>query len=212
MSYNKNFKEICLTQWEEWESKYYEVLEKKGGEDLIILEDKKTDIEKKISNSCDFITKDDLMAIVNWKFKKGKPRFSLMKYLKNNQELEIEEKSKMAFSKASNGDIKGAIETLSELKGVGPATSSAVLSIYKPELFCFMDDELIEMFSPRKREYSLKTYLLVNRRCKEIAEEIGNGWTCYRIGRALWVSSKLGDIQKTDRKTTEPVKKRVRKC
>lgn len=52
----------------------------------------------------------------------------------------MESASKRAF--ASLPDLSKAVSELTVLKGVGPATASAVLAAYAPELAPFMSDEV----------------------------------------------------------------------
>jgi hypothetical protein len=70
-----------------------------------------------------------------------------------------------------------------------------------------MDDEVIECLYDGKRGYTLKIYLEVNDRCREIASQLnmarkerkddsegssssssssGGGWTPCKVGKALW--------------------------
>ena len=143
-----------------------------------------------------FITKEDLLAVVNWKFSVGKPRHALMKHLKSNTETSVRENSSAAFAKARNAGTKtalamtkNALEDLINLKGVGPATASAVLALVRPDLFAYMYDEAIECFLP-KRTYTMSTYLTLNTHCTEIASKLGHGWTTSRVARALWTAAR----------------------
>lgn len=183
------------------------MLRKKGGQKLVELDRQRTALgtlgdgnEKKL-----FITKSQLLDIViPWKFAKGKPRNALKPLLQSNSEMSVEDCSKRALEVADRADnskpenqseqqelIKEAIDELCKLKGIGPASASAVLSIFYPNLFAFMDDEVIEALYDGKRGYTLKIYQDINERCREIstslnAIEHGKSWTVYDIGRALW--------------------------
>lgn len=159
------------------------------------------------------ITSSELYQVVEWKFAKGKPRHALWKFLKANTEQTVKSCSRRAFAKVRHpssvntnnddndededdiddegDDIKSAINELTNLKGVGPATASAILSLYRPDLFAFMDDEIIECLYLSKRGYTLKIYLEVNSKCREIARTLGRGWNGRRVGRALWTAAQL---------------------
>mmetsp|Transcript_25907 Transcript_25907/g.40216 ORF Transcript_25907/g.40216 Transcript_25907/m.40216 type:complete len:286 (-) Transcript_25907:28-885(-) len=156
------------------------------------------------------LSKDEFMSVVQWKFAKGKDRSAfLMKHLTKNSDAEIQDSISTAFEIAdtipmnSNDDdndhndsariIKNSIKALTKLKGVGPATASAFLCLYRPDIFCFMDDEVIETFCG-KRVYTLKVYVEMNEECRRVARTLGNDnntWSVYRVGRALWTSAKL---------------------
>ena len=168
------------------------------------------------------MTKDQLLnIIIPWKFLKGKPRNALKPLLQSNSEEDVIRCCKAAFqfadklvdenkntndnNKKSNEQyIQESIQSICNLKGVGPATASAILSIYNPQHFCFMDDEIIECLYDKKRGYTLKIYMEVNERCAEIARMLndccssgdegggkggGEGnelWTPASVGKALW--------------------------
>ena len=63
-----------------------------------------------------------------------------MNFISSLDDQEIEAVSKASF--ASLPDLKSAITTLSSLKGVGPATASAVLAVFAPDVAPFMSDEV----------------------------------------------------------------------
>uniref|UniRef100_A0A7S2L4Q6 Uncharacterized protein n=1 Tax=Leptocylindrus danicus TaxID=163516 RepID=A0A7S2L4Q6_9STRA len=124
-----------------------------------------------------------------------------------NSDAEIQDSISTAFEIAdtipmnSNDDdtndstriIQNSIKAITKLKGIGPATASAVLCLYRPDIFCFMDDEVIETFCD-KRVYTLKAYVEMNDECRRVAHILGNdnnAWSAHRVGRALWTSAKL---------------------
>jgi hypothetical protein len=146
------------------------------------------------------ITKKELMDIViPWKFAVGKPRPALLGQLRSNSEQAVQTatQSGIAFARkiatASNGQddvnnyMQKAIEAIAELKGVGPATASVVLSLVRPDIFCYMYDEVIDCFLP-KRTYTLKVYLECRSKCQEQADLLG--WTPEKIARTLWTAAR----------------------
>jgi hypothetical protein len=172
-----------------------------------------------------FITKEELLTIVQWKFAVGKPRHALMKLLTSNSEAFVKESSAAAIAKANsiitippyqnNNDdvpsdedddlqeqqIKGALQELMALKGVGPATASAILTIVRPDVFCYMYDEVIDCFLP-KRTYTLPTYLRTNRECRDLARRLpltlspqpqssASSWTTASVATTLWVAARV---------------------
>ena len=138
------------------------------------------------------MTFEQLCTVMKWKFSKGKSR-PLWKHINANSEESVQQYSKIAFSKVfenvNESSISAAINELSNLKGVGPAGASAILSLFRPELFVFMDDEVIECLYEGKRDYTLKVYTIINNKCKEIALQLGEDWNSRRVGRALWTAA-----------------------
>lgn len=155
--------------------------------------------EGNTDNVENYLTKEDLLMVVQWKFSVGKPRHALMKLLISNSEATIEKQSKASFARArqipNNGaTIKQAMEDLMELKGVGPATASAILALAEPEIFAYMYDETIEAFLP-KRSYTIPIYTSMNDYCAEIAAALAandseSDWTPARVARILWTAAR----------------------
>ena len=178
--------------WEKIGARYDDMIAEKGGKKLKDLDQFCEELAKtKLRGEGAAITKDDLLMVVEWKFAKGKPRYALMKHLNSNTESSVLEASRKAFAASSGGNAKDAINEMCVLRGVGPATASAVLSLHRGDLFSFMDDEVIEAIYDGKRGYTLKIYLEVNSRCAELAKELGEDFTPRGIGRTLWTAARL---------------------
>ncbi|KAG7359728.1 hypothetical protein IV203_034826 [Nitzschia inconspicua] len=151
------------------------------------------------------LSKKDLLLVVQWKFLVGKPRQALLKHLNANTEHSVQQHSTAAIQLArsiptftagtndrsdAKAEIKQAIEALTNLHGVGPATASAVLSLVRPDVFAYMYDEAIESCG-LKRTYNMTTYLAVNEHCQSVADKLGiRAWTTARVARALWTASR----------------------
>ncbi|CAH0480598.1 unnamed protein product [Peronospora belbahrii] len=107
-----------------------------------------------------YITHEELQRLMEWKLKKGKWRPQLMKFIMSLSEKEVEKASREAFETLKAGDLRTATEALCVLKGVGPATASAVLAAYD-ESVPFMADEALDaiagIIGPRK--YTLPHFL-----------------------------------------------------
>ena len=160
-------------------------------------------LQEKKGKSSSCISKEELLEIViEWKFAVGKPRRALMKFLHSNSDNDVQTYSTNAISKAKaillpadetkkldDDRIKEASQELTLLKGVGPATASAVLTLVRPDVFCYMYDEVIDCFLP-KRTYTLPVYLEINRECRNIAKQLP-GWNAARVARALWVAARI---------------------
>lgn len=209
--------------WERIEAQYSTMILGKGGSKLSELDNFCESLGKKLREDQYTLSKADLLEVINWKFTKGKPRHALKKLLNSNSEEDISQAWNAAAAN-SRSNAKCAIDSLSLLKGVGPATASAFLSLYNPENFAFMDDEVIECLHEGKRGYTVKIYLDINEKCITIANTLG--WTPRRVGRALWTAARIqasgGDdltvqdshdssICKSPRSTTPKVNTRTRK-
>lgn len=177
--------------WSTTELQYDEMLEAKGGKELVDLDRYCQDLLVPNMQQNKHITKDELLKIVQWKFLKGKPRHALMNHLRANTPKSVQDHSKAGMDFADQGDPEGAITEIAKLRGVGPATASAVLSLYRPDLFAFMDDEVIECLYAGKRGYTAAIYRNVNDRCKDLAGKLGCDWNPRRVGRALWTAARI---------------------
>ena len=168
------------------------------------------------------ITRDELFLIVNWKFKVGKPRNALWKYLKANTAASVKEHSAIAMQhilysrKHENthghwvfwgASLKSALQALTQLQGVGPATAAAVVSLVAPNNFAYMYDEVLDCFAP-KRTYTLPTYLSMNTTCHDIATILNNknptprDWTPARVARSLWIAARANAYELHDHTVT----------
>ncbi len=228
-----------IDSWEVASSHYDAMLVAKGGARLVELDQRRKDLAadwRMISTSAVTMsmTKDQLLnIIIEWKFLKGKPRHALKPLLRSNSEASVIAASKLAFAAANaipkrtvevTTDAHLAINHLCELKGVGPATASAVLCLIRPDAFAFMDDEVIECLLPnKKRGYTLGIYTEVNDRCREIADELNlamtrrrkrrktkvdekesdgshseEEWTSCRVGKAIWACAIMSATKDED--------------
>ncbi|XP_074282437.1 uncharacterized protein LOC141606955 [Silene latifolia] len=115
-------------------------------------------------------------------------------------ELEIQLKTqKGSFQSASQkaflslpDDLSKAVSELTVLKGIGPATASAVLAAYAPDVAPFMSDEAMEAVLGHSKDYSLKQYLLLAGKLQEKAKELNSDdepFTASDVERALWCSA-----------------------
>jgi hypothetical protein len=146
--------------------------------------------EKWKSMDIPYCTFDDLVLIIEWKFKRGKPR-PLWKLIRSNDNDSVINASRSAFKKMNNDDVKGAIDDLIVLRGIGIAASSAILSLYRPDLVVFMDDEVIECLYDGKREYTMKVFNIINSKCQEYSTVLGNSWNPRKVGLTLWTAARL---------------------
>jgi hypothetical protein len=93
---------------------------------------------------------------------KGKFRPGLQKYVDALTDSVVRDTTTRAFRHAAAGRLRAAIEALCELKGVGPATASAVVSVLHFDS-PFMADEALEAFVGT-RTYTLAEWEELRRR------------------------------------------------
>lgn len=166
-----------------------------------------------------YITTSELSDVMRWKLTRGKWRPRLLDFVSALDESVVKSASEKAFQ--SLPDISKAVSELTALKGVGPATASAVLTAYAPDVAPFMSDEAMEAALGNCKDYSLKQYLLfadkLQKKAKELSAE-GETFTPSDVERALWscaVGAKLLSSQsdpdpKVTDKTKNPKRKRKR--
>jgi hypothetical protein len=156
-----------------WESNNLEDWRKVVGEYYDILRDHKVfELEKWYQQTLpstikaqEYLTKEQGIKLIQWKGTRGKFRPALVKYAKDQDDAALRERSKEAYQiLASVKDaecintarIMEALCKLTLLRGVGPATASAILSAIDPRV-PFMSDEAL-LVCLGKREYTEKAY------------------------------------------------------
>ncbi|XP_004498943.1 uncharacterized protein [Cicer arietinum] len=161
-----------------------------------------------------FITTDELSKLMQWKLTRGKWRPRLLDFVSSLDNAVVKCASEKAFE--SLPDISKAITELSALKGVGPATASAVLAAFAPHLTPFMSDEAMEAALGSSKDYTLKQYLVFANKLQEKAKELSSedaSFTPSDVERALW-SCAIGKSlapQKNQDSKTNPNKSSKRK-
>ncbi|XP_065880899.1 uncharacterized protein [Euphorbia lathyris] len=149
-----------------------------------------------------YLTTPELSKLMQWKLSRGKWRPRLLDFVSSLDEELVKSVSQKAFD--SLPDISKAISELTILKGVGPATASAVLAAYAPDVAPFMSDEAMEAALGSSKDYTLKQYLLFVDKLKTKAKELSSNddlFTPSDVERALWscavqVKSRPGVDQK----------------
>ncbi|KAI1082023.1 DUF1479-domain-containing protein [Whalleya microplaca] len=85
---------------------------------------------------------DDVKMLVDWKLRHGKFRPTLMKLVSSNDQTFVEQTIQNAMKEYwVNPDTPRALDTVTKLKGVGPATASLLLSVHDPDRVIFFSDE-----------------------------------------------------------------------
>ncbi|KAG0351381.1 hypothetical protein BG005_009166 [Podila minutissima] len=87
------------------------------------------------------IDSSELCKLMSWKLKRGKFRPNLAKLAASNADSVVKAASQKAFALIASSSLKAALAEMSSLKGVGPATASAILCAAAPEKVPFMADE-----------------------------------------------------------------------
>lgn len=77
------------------------------------------------------MTHEELVQITKWKLTRGKNRRQLLDLVRINTELAVKQTTQKAFRKIPN--LSAAISALTNLKGIGPQTASAVLCAGFPD-------------------------------------------------------------------------------
>ena len=144
------------------------------------------------------IDRNDLMKLIDWKGKRGKFRPALVAYARDQHEAALKTASAAAYKLLAEKTSKHldqktlteALNPLLELRGIGPATASAVLAAYDDRVM-FMSDELLEELHG-KREYTLKSYIALFDELQGIQKTLMRGedarWLSLRdMERAVFV-------------------------
>lgn len=121
---------------------------------------------------------------------RGKYRPQLLDLVRINTELAVKSTSKKAFRKLPN--LSGAITALTNLKGIGPATASAILAAAFPEQAPYMADEsMLSTPGVEATDYTLAEYLNYAERIKTCTEQLAekdpnSTWTPHKVELVLW--------------------------
>ncbi|XP_006651771.1 uncharacterized protein LOC102722948 [Oryza brachyantha] len=137
-----------------------------------------------------FLAKPELVRLLQWKLSRGKWRPRLMDFVKGLEDAVVESASRKAF--AALPDLRKAITELTALKGIGPATASAILAAYAPDAAPFMSDEAMVATLGNAKEYTLKQYLAFAEKLQTKSKELssrGEIFTPSDVERALWCSA-----------------------
>ncbi|KAH0494905.1 hypothetical protein TgHK011_008484 [Trichoderma gracile] len=84
---------------------------------------------------------DDVKMLVEWKLRHGKFRPTLMSLVSSNPPSSSQTIQFAIKFYANSKDAGSAIRMLSELKGIGPATASLLLSVHDADNVIFFSDE-----------------------------------------------------------------------
>ncbi|XP_015919372.1 uncharacterized protein [Parasteatoda tepidariorum] len=204
------FTKATPEQWNYVLSQYKEVLKekaskrtKKGGpEELIRLDTWYQEQLPKIiqSRKPPHIVHEELIQIVKWKLMRGKFRPRLTDLVRINTETAVLQTSKKAFRKKPS-ELSQAITALTNLKGVGPATASAILAAAFPDNVPYMADEsMLSTPGIEATDYTLAEYLNYAEHIKKCTERLQSldpksHWTPHKVELTLWTHYLARDLK-----------------
>uniref|UniRef100_A0A098M168 CG2446 CG2446-PC n=1 Tax=Hypsiglena sp. JMG-2014 TaxID=1550645 RepID=A0A098M168_9SAUR len=182
------------TSWEAVLNVYQDVIEAMGSKKkkLIALDQwYQEELPKILAGRKEkYLTKEELLKLMEWKLTRGKFRPRLQQLVAANPSKIVEEQTRKAFHQLP--DVEMAVKDLNELKGVGPATASAILAAGAPEIAAFMADEVMETLPGLGPvQYSLKHYLLYMDKIQSCVKKLNKGnttetWTAHLVEKCLW--------------------------
>jgi hypothetical protein len=178
------------------------------------LKEKVEILKKEKDEDITFLTSEEFVKIFEWKLTRGWFRPMLMDFAKSNAEELVNEKCRDAFLKISNciqdvddakqarqnkgkllGCLKEAIDVLSSLKGVGPATASAILSAAFDDVPFMADEAVMQVLSSKsKLKYTAQEYsefaekIIEAYKADEDSSRFG-GLSFRDMSDAMWASS-----------------------
>lgn len=153
-----------------------------------------------LSNKIDdkgFISGKELSRVVRWKLARGKWR-PLQKMVDGNKNAEVVKASRNAFKSLSENLIDQALKDLCVLRGIGPATASAVLAAASPDRVPFLADEAYEAVPGfGQRKYTAKAFKEFRGALEGHAVKLSSlddmKWSPELVGRALWAEAKISE-------------------
>ncbi|CAM8936540.1 unnamed protein product [Rhodiola kirilowii] len=205
-------------QWKLELSSYSDRLKSLKNPDLISLDEfYRIDLPSLIENRNPnpYITASELVELMKWKLKRGKWRPRLLEFVSALDDEVVESASRKAFEALP--DVSKAVSELTVLKGVGPATASAVLAAHAPQVAPFMSDEAMVAALGSAKDYTLKQYVKFSSKMQEKAKELSSNdltFTPSDVERALWsaaIGKKLNSSAPDDDANTTSTKSSKRK-
>ena len=139
------------------------------------------------------ITHAELVNVTKWKMKRGVWRERNRLLVEGNAPALVKKISMDAF--AAIPDPRKPVDLLSQLAGVGPATSSGVLACVAPSIYPFFD-ELVAAQIPRlgKVAFTAAYYQRYAEQLRQRTERLQKScahhtWTAHDLSQSLWSAS-----------------------
>ena len=140
-----------------------------------------------------YITRAELINVTKWKMKRGVWRERNRLLVESNAPTVVKKISTEAFHAIP--DPRKPVDLISQLAGVGPATSSAVLACRAPSTYPFFD-ELVAAQIPGlgKVAFTASYYLRYADQLRQRANRLQKmcahrEWTAHEVSQALWSAS-----------------------
>lgn len=130
------------------------------------------------------INLEELARLTEWKMARGVWRARNLALVRGNDPKVVEDVSALAFSKVPHP--ASPIAQLTKLEGVGPATASAALAAFAPEVYPFFDDLVAGQLDLGPVAWTSSYYAKYADALRRIAEDLGEDWTPVRLERAIW--------------------------
>ena len=187
--------EASCAAWDDARASYRDVLLASGGDRLLALDrwyhqDLPREIE---ARSPAHVELTELVRAVEWKMHRGVYRARNLALARANEAEVVTMASREAFAAVPHPTEP--IARLARLKGVGPATASALLSAYRPDVYPFFDDVVAtEIPDLAPVGFTLKGYAAYAERLRQRAALLAVGcpagrWTAHALGCALWAAA-----------------------
>ena len=140
----------------------------------------------------------------------GKFRPTLMKLVTSNDPSFVKSNVKSAIDAyRTNKNPHAALDTLTKLKGIGPATASLLLTVHDPENVIFFSDEAFHWLCCGGKvdviRYNAKEYQMLQRAAKGLMTRLDVSAT--DLEKVAYVLMNEGDEGKADSKKAKPAKK-----
>ena len=140
------------------------------------------------------MTLKQLERLMIWKLRRGVFRPTLMGLIRRNENKSVVELTEAGF-KAAHLNVEEGIDVLCQLKGVGPATASAILSVYLPTEVPFMSDEAMDAVLGLPRLYTKAQFIQYQKALKNKYEKLGSTWSPATIEKTLWCAAMLSKFK-----------------
>jgi hypothetical protein len=140
------------------------------------------------------VTLEELTRLTEWKMARGVWRAPNLVLVRSNPPSVVQEVSAAALALVPH-PTKPIALLAKELKGVGPATASAVVAAVRPDVYPFFDELVAEQVPGLgKVAWTMGYYARYAEALRELAAGLGGEWTAATLERALWakVGGKVG--------------------
>ncbi|KFA75005.1 hypothetical protein S40288_02216 [Stachybotrys chartarum IBT 40288] len=154
---------------------------------------------------------DAIKRLVEWKLRHGKFRPSLMNLVSSNDAETASETVRAAFAtyQKDPSNLSAALDILCQLRGIGPATASLLLSVYSPSQVIFFSDEAFYWLCNNGErgpiKYNSKEYKALSAKATSLAERLGVAATdIEKVAYVVMKQPRTVRSQKSDKTLTKP--------